>query len=101
MMLNTMAVSGLMSIQDLLDILGQSFFGGNTYIAGIVIYMVALAIVFLLFARNNVMMGVMLSLPLTMIFSIMGILPTMMTLLLVVLAIIILANEYYKSQVNG
>lgn len=68
--------TGIMTIKEFVDMLAQSFFGGNTAIAGILIYMVAMAIVFLLFARNNVMIAMLLSLPMTLAFSLLGILPT-------------------------
>ena len=84
----------MISPQELIDILAQGFFQGNTQIAGIVVFTAALAIIFLLFAQRNVMIGLILTLPTTLIFSMMNILPEILTILVVIVTLIALIYKF-------
>lgn len=76
------------SLQDLQTILAQSFFSGDVGIAGMIMFTGILAFVFVFFARKNIMVGFAIMLPLTVIFSTLGVLPETMAVLLVLIAVI-------------
>lgn len=84
----------MMSPQDLIDMIAQAFFQGNTQIAGIVVFTAALAIIFLIFAQRNITIGLILTLPTTLIFSMMGILPEILTILVVIVTLLALVHKF-------
>lgn len=84
----------MISPQDLIDLLAQAFFQGNTQIAGIVVFTAVLAIIYLIFAQRNVTIGLILTLPTTLIFTIMGILPQVLTILVTIVTIIALVYKF-------
>ena len=81
------------SIQDIQTLIAQSFFDGDTGIAGIVMYACVMAFIFMIFARNNLMIAFALMFPVTFIFTMLGILPETMTVLLIIVAVVGLAKE--------
>lgn len=86
------------SINEIQIILAQSFFGGDMGIAGITMYAVVLAVIFVLFAKNNLMVGFALIFPVTFIFVLMGIIPETFTVLMIIVAIVGLAKERVSHQ---
>lgn len=84
----------MISPQDLIDMLAQAFFQGNTQIAGIVVFTAVLAIIYLIFAQRNITIGLILTLPTTLIFTIMGILPQVLTILVTIVTIIALVYKF-------
>ena len=84
----------MISPQDLIDLLAQAFFQGNTQIAGIVVFTAVLAIIYLIFAQRNITIGLILTLPTTLIFTIMGILPQVLTILVTIVTIIALVYKF-------
>lgn len=87
------------SLQDIQYIIAQNFFGGDTGIAGIVMYATVMAVVFILFAQKNLAICFALMLPTSFVFTTMSILPESMTILLIIIAIIGLAKEL-RDTVN-
>lgn len=83
----------IISIQEMQTLIAQSFFAGDLGLAGIVMYSVVLMVVFLLFAKNNLTIAFALMFPITLVFSIMRILPDTMTVLMVLVAVVGLAKE--------
>lgn len=81
------------SIQDMQAIIAQSFFEGNTEIAGIVMYAVVMMAVIVLFGRGQKMVIFAFMLPLTFIFTTLNVLSEGMTILLIIVALIGLAKE--------
>lgn len=84
----------MISAQDFIDILAQSFFQGNTQIAGIVVFTAVLALIFLLFAQRNITIGLILTLPVTLVFSIMNILPQYLTIIVIIVTLLALINKF-------
>lgn len=83
----------IISIQEMQDLIAQSFFNGDVGIAGIVMYAVILMAIFLLFSKNNLMICFALMFPITLIFTTLNVLPTTMAVLMVLVAVIGLAKE--------
>lgn len=86
------------SVQEIQTMLAQGFFDSNMEIAGIVMFACVMAFIFMIFARNNLMVAFALMFPITFIFTLMGILPTAMTILLVIVAVVGLAKERTMSE---
>ena len=80
----------MISVQQFQDIFARSLFGGDLTIAGIVMYAAVLGVVFVL-CKNNISTGVLLSLPVTLVFSLMGVLSPELTMLMIVIAVLALA----------
>ena len=80
----------MITLNDLTDLLGNSFFDGNDTIAGIVIYTMVLAALFVL-SKKNVTTALILSLPVTLVFATLGILSSEVLILLIVVTVLLLA----------
>lgn len=84
----------MISPQDLIDMIAQAFFQGNTQIAGIVVFTAVLALIYLVFAQRNITIGLILTLPTTLVFTIMGILPQVLTILVALVTILALVHKF-------
>ena len=74
----------MLTLNDLQDLIGNTFFDGNTVVGGIILYIVAMAIVFVL-SKKDLTTALILAIPVTLIFSILGLLsPDVMMLLIIV-----------------
>ena len=80
----------MITLTDLQELLGVSFFDGNEVIGGIVIYTVVLAIVFVL-SNKNTTTALILSLPITLVFATLGVLSSDMMILLIIVTVLGLA----------
>lgn len=79
----------MITANELQDIIGLEFFEGNLEIAGVIMYIVILALMFV-FIKNRGQ-AMILALPVTMVFSMMGILATDVTILLLIVIALALA----------
>lgn len=77
----------MLSIQDIQTTIAEGFFGGSTEIAGLVIFAIAMLFI-ITFTKENILMTFLMMLPVTLIFSIMGIITTEMTVLLVLITML-------------
>lgn len=86
----------MISPNQMFDIVGTAFFGGNTEIAGLVIYIIILALIFGF--TKNVFQTLIIALPVTFLFSssAFGVLPADMVLLLIVVIVLGLAMTSKK-----
>lgn len=85
----------MLDLNDFLDILATSFLDGNVAIAGILIYIAALIVIFAL--SRNVMNTLLISLPVTLVFSMLGILSTDVMLLMIIVTVLGLAYTARNS----
>lgn len=83
----------MIDFKELLELIAQTFFGGSMEIAGIVVYSLVIMIVLAITKRAFVTLVV--SLPVTFVFSYMGFLPTELMILLIIVAVIGMA---YSSR---
>lgn len=79
----------MITANELQDIIGLEFFEGNLEIAGVIMYIVILALMFV-FIKNRGQ-AMILALPVTMVFSMMGILAADVTILLLIVIALALA----------
>lgn len=80
----------MITLNDLQDLIGTSFFDGNTMVSGILIYCVVLAIIFVL-SKKNMSMALILTLPTTLVFNQLGILSSDVMILLIIVTVLGLA----------
>ena len=76
----------MMDLTDLMDVIGTTFFGGDAQIAGIVIYSILIMVVLAITKRAFVTLVV--SLPITFVFSMLGVLPQELMVLLIIVAVL-------------
>lgn len=88
----------MISVQELMDVVAQSFFQGNTQIAGIILYLVVAGGVSLVFAARNVSLTMVFLLPITLVFSLLGVLPEVLTILVVLILIIGIAMRFRETM---
>lgn len=79
----------MITLQDLQTIIAGSFFDGNTIIAGIMIYIGVLALVFCTTKKPTY--ALIIALPVTYVFSILGILSNDVMILLIIVTVLGLA----------
>lgn len=79
----------MLDLNDITQILANTFFSGNVDIAGMVIFTIALAVVFIFVRR--VFAALVISLPMAFIFSTLGIVSQELMILLVIVAVLGLA----------
>lgn len=84
----------MISIQQLQDIIADNFFSGNLSIAGIIMYSAVLLLIFILLKDKHT--ALILAIPLTFVFSVLGVLDTNLMLLLLIVAIFGLALQSRK-----
>ena len=79
------------------EIIGGAFFGGNTEIAGLVVYVLLLALIFGF--TKNVFQTLIIALPVTFLFSGsgFGVLPTDLVILLIIVIVLGLALSSKKA----
>lgn len=81
----------MMTPIQLQSLLGDSLFGGNTEIAGLLMYGALLAAIFALAGRKNLIVSLLLAIVATLAFSMLGIISSNLTMLLIVIAVLGLA----------
>lgn len=77
----------MIDFQDFQIILSETLLGGNTEIAGILIYIAAMALVFVILNKKT-FAAFAIMIPVTFIFTTMGILTESMTILLIIVALL-------------
>lgn len=79
----------MISLNDLQEIIATTFLDGDTGIAGLIMFVVVLMVVLAL--TKNVSHSLIICLPVTLIFTMLGILPMEMTILLIIVIVLALA----------
>ena len=79
----------MIQLNELVDIIAINFFGGSIDQAGVVIF--ALVMVAIFAVTRNVFQSLVLALPITFLFSMLGLLPSDMVVLLIIVVVLGLA----------
>lgn len=79
-----------MSLQEVQEIIANEFLDGNMEIAGIGIYILAVLMVFGL-SNKNPFMALIVGMGITMVFSLLGVLSTELTVLMIIVSVLGLA----------
>ncbi len=86
----------MFTIQQFQRILADTMFAGNMDIAGMVIFSVVLVIIFVI-CRDNILVGILISIPATLVFSTLEVLNSELTMLLIVIEVLILAMSAKRT----
>lgn len=78
------------------DILADGLFSGNDVVAGLVIFIVTLAVIFVLL-KQNVFASLVVAIPVAFVYSLLGLLGSDMLLLLIVICVLGLATVGKKT----
>lgn len=79
----------MLSIFDVQDLISTSFFDGNLSIAGMVMYILVLMVLFALTRKTQ--QTLIIAIPVTLVFSAIGVIPTDLMILLIVITVLALA----------
>lgn len=79
----------MLSIFDLQDLISTSFFDGNLSLAGMVMYILVLLVLFALTRKTQ--QTLIIAIPVTLVFSAIGVIPTDLMILLIVVTVLALA----------
>ena len=79
----------MLEFGDIQSIVAEAFFNGDQVVAGVLMFTVVLAVMFAL--TKNVFQTLVLAMPVTFIFSVLGILSSDMTILLIIVVVLGLA----------
>lgn len=80
----------LISINDFQRIIADALFSGDMILSGLVLFTIVLGAVFIVF-RRQMFAAVMISLPVTLVFSTLGVLSSEFTMLILVVEVLLLA----------
>lgn len=80
-------------MNDVLSSLADTFFGGDTTIAGAVLFTCIIALIFALFGRKNIFVPFVILLPVTMIGTLLGLIPTALAILIALVSVIVIAAK--------
>lgn len=78
----------MISPNELQTAIAQSFFNGDMGIAGMIIYTAVMAFVFVALGKRGLMAPFAIMLPVTAVFTALGILPEALTVLLIIVAVL-------------
>lgn len=81
------------TLKDIMTSLADSLFGGDVTIAGAVIYTAMIALLFAFFGRKNIFVPFVILLPVTMISTLLGIVPTSLAILISLVSVIVVAAK--------
>lgn len=81
----------MIGIDDLQQIIADTFLDGNLDLAGIALYILAILATFALTEQNSGFKSLIVGMAVTMFFSIMGVLSTELTILLIIVSVLGLA----------
>lgn len=79
----------MIQFTDIVDLIGQSFFGGNTTMAGIVVLCMILAVV-MAFSKSA-FATLIIAIPVTLMFTSMSLLPVDVTIIMILVCVLGLA----------
>lgn len=86
----------MITIDQFVDILADSLFSGDIGIAGIVVFAVTLAVIFMLM-NKNIFGSLLIAIPVAFVYSAMGILSADMMVILIVVCVLGMATVSKKT----
>ena len=85
----------MISLVQIQQAIANSFFSGDTTLAGMTMFVCVMAVVFAI-CKKDFHVGILISLPLALIFSALGILPTELTMLMIIISVLALSLSAKK-----
>ena len=90
----------MITIAQFQEILADALFSGDMEIAGLTMYAIILGIIFSL-CKGNWQTGMIITLPVTLIFSILAVLSSEATMLIIVIVVLCIAISVKESPLGG
>lgn len=81
----------MLTLEEFTDIIGESFFNGDSAVAGIVVFSGVMLLLFGLFGKKSLIVPFALMLPVTLVFTTLKVIPESLTILLVIVSVMGLA----------
>lgn len=81
------------TLRDIQTSLADSLFGGDVTIAGAIIFTALIALIFAFFGRKNIFVPFVILLPVTMISTLLGLVPTSLAILISLVSVIVIAAK--------
>lgn len=81
----------MIDVTTLIGLIADSFFAGDTGIAGMVMFSIVMMVVFAMFMKKSLVVPFAMMLPITLVFTALKILPETMTILLIIVSVVGLA----------
>lgn len=81
----------MITLEQLTGILGDSFFNGDSSIAGMVIFTAVMVVLFAVFGKKSLIVPFAVMLPVTLIFTTLNVIPESLTILLIIVSVMGLA----------
>lgn len=78
---------------DIQTSLADSLFGGDATIAGAIIFTALIALIFAYFGRKNIFVPFVILLPVTMVSTLLGLVPTSLAILIALVSVIVIAAK--------
>lgn len=75
------------------DALADAMFNGDTAVAGAVIFTAIMAVLFAVFGRKNLIVPFVLMIPAALIASMLGIIPTALTILVILASALVISSK--------
>lgn len=76
----------MITLSDLQILIAENFFGGAGDIAGIMIFIAVMALIFVTTGKKTAFVPFVLMIPVTYVFSLLGVIPDSITILLIIVA---------------
>ncbi len=86
----------MISLTQIQQAIANSFFDGDTALAGMTMFVCVMAVVFAI-CKKDYHVGILIVIPLALIFSTLGVLPSELTMLLIIISVLALAMSARKT----
>lgn len=83
----------MIDIYSIQNALGEAMFRGDVSLAGVCMFAAAIVVLFAVFGRRDITVPTILMLPVALIFSTMSLIPTALTILIVLASVMIIATK--------
>lgn len=77
----------MITIEQFQNILGDSLFGGDAMVAGIVIFAVTLAVIFVLM-QKNIFASLLMAIPVAFVYSMLGVLSSDLMVIMIIVCVL-------------
>lgn len=81
------------NVSDIQTVLAETMFSGNMTLAGLAIFASVMIVMFAAFSRKNILLPFAAMIPITVMFSLMGIVPDSMAIILTLISVLVIAAK--------
>lgn len=81
------------NVSDIQTVLAETMFSGDMTLAGLAIFASVMIVMFAAFSRKNILLPFAAMIPITVMFSLMGIVPDSMAIILTLISVLVIAAK--------